>query len=91
MLRSTGKRSLRQLPAFSFVVTVALSAIPATVLLTTDVAFLEGVTALALLIGPQLLIAAVSPRWPRSRNLLINSLLMGLTTRWWPGHLGSTD
>lgn len=49
VLRFAGKRALSKLNAFDFVVTVALGSTLATVLLSGDVAFLEGFLAFAML------------------------------------------
>lgn len=70
LLRASGKRTLSQLNAFDFIVTVALGSTLATILLSADVAFAEGLTALALLASLQLVVAAVSARWPRIRSLV---------------------
>lgn len=70
MIRIAGKRTLSQLNAFDFVVSVALGSVLATVLLSSDVSFVEGVTALGLLAGLQFLVAAVSSRWPRTRHVV---------------------
>lgn len=51
LLRLAGKRTLSQLNAFDFVVTVALGSILASVLLDSTLSFTEGMTALALLGG----------------------------------------
>ena len=67
VLRLSGKRTLSQLNAFDFVVTVALGSTLATILLSKDVALVEGVAALALLAGLQYLVAIVSSRWPVTR------------------------
>jgi uncharacterized membrane protein YcaP (DUF421 family) len=64
LLRVSGKRTLAKLNAFDFVVTVALGSILATVLLSEDVALVEGVAAFALLVGLQWLIAWLSVRSP---------------------------
>ena len=56
-LRISGKRTLSQLNAFDFVVTVALGSTLATVLLSTEVSLAEGALALGLLIGLQYVIA----------------------------------
>lgn len=69
ILRASGKRTLGQLNAFDFVVTVSLGSTLATVLLSSDVSWAEGVTALALLAGLQFLVAWVSARWPRARGV----------------------
>ncbi|MFF0989468.1 DUF421 domain-containing protein [Kocuria nitroreducens] len=67
-LRISGKRTLAQLNVFDFIVTVALGSTLATVLLNTDVSWVEGVTAFGLLAGLQLLVAWVCSRWPRVRG-----------------------
>jgi uncharacterized membrane protein YcaP (DUF421 family) len=53
LLRISGKRTLTKLNAFDLVVTVALGSTLATVLLNKSVALVEGIVALALLIGLQ--------------------------------------
>ena len=68
VLRLFGKRTLSQLNAFDFVVTVAIGSILATTLLNADVTLTEGAVALGLLLGLQYLIARVSTRWPRVRS-----------------------
>ncbi len=70
VLRLSGKRTLSQLNAFDFVVTVALGSTLATILLSKDVALMEGVAALALLAGLQYLVAIVSSRWPMTRTAI---------------------
>lgn len=67
ILRITGKRTLTQLNAFDFIVTVAIGSVLATVALTDSVAFVEGALALALLATLQLLAAwaAVHVGWVR--------------------------
>lgn len=70
ILRVTGKRTLSQLNAFDFVVTVALGSVLATIVLSGDVSFAEGLVALLLLAGLQFLVATVSSRRPRSRDLV---------------------
>lgn len=57
LIRLSGKRTLAQLSAFDLVVTVSLGSVLATVLLTADVSFLEGVVALLLLLLLQVLVA----------------------------------
>jgi uncharacterized membrane protein YcaP (DUF421 family) len=70
VLRLSGKRTLSQLNAFDFVVTVALGSTLATILLSSQVSFTEGITALALLAGLQFLVATISARRPSSRAAL---------------------
>ena len=67
VLRVSGKRTLGQLNAFDFVVTVALGSILATILLSTDVSWTEGAAAFLLVATLQFLVAWVSARWPRAR------------------------
>jgi len=62
VLRISGKRTLAQLNAFDFVVTVALGSTLATVLLSETVALAEGALALALLATLQLVAAWSSTR-----------------------------
>lgn len=62
MLRVSGKRTLSKMNAFDFVVTVALGSTLATVLLSKDVALVEGVAAFALLIALQFVITWLSVR-----------------------------
>lgn len=68
VLRVTGKRTLAQLNAFDFIVTVALGSTLATVALSSTVAWTEGALALALLAALQFVAAWVSLRvaWMRS-------------------------
>ncbi|RWZ51169.1 DUF421 domain-containing protein [Labedella phragmitis] len=68
LLRVSGKRTLSQLNAFDFIVTVALGSTLATILLSSDVSWSEGAAALALLAGMQFLVASVTSRFPRSEK-----------------------
>ena len=70
VLRVTGKRTLAQLNAFDFIVTVALGSTLATILLSQTVSWSEGVAALGLLVGLQLLVAWVSSRRESVRSAL---------------------
>ncbi|MHA7140696.1 DUF421 domain-containing protein [Arthrobacter sp. Sr33] len=70
LLRASGKRTLSQLNAFDFIVTVALGSTLATILLSAEVSFAQGLTALVLLASLQLVVAAMSARWPRIRSLV---------------------
>jgi uncharacterized membrane protein YcaP (DUF421 family) len=70
LLRISGKRTLAKLNAFDFVVTVALGSTLATVLLSSSVALVEGVTALALLVGLQYAVAWASVRSRRVERLV---------------------
>ena len=62
LLRLSGKRTLAKMNAFDFVVTVALGSTLATVLLSKDVALMEGLVAFATLIALQFVIAWLSVR-----------------------------
>ena len=70
VLRLTGKRTLAQLNAFDFIVTVALGSTLATVILSGDVAWAEGALALALLALLQLLVAWIAVRSARFRQVV---------------------
>ncbi|MCF6744737.1 DUF421 domain-containing protein [Blastococcus sp. KM273128] len=70
VLRFSGKRTLAKLNAFDLVVTVALGSTLATILLSADVSWVEGVVALALLAALQFVIAWVTVRWPAFRGVV---------------------
>ncbi len=69
VLRASGKRTLSQLNAFDFVVTVSLGSTLATLLLSVDTSWSEGVLALALLAFLQFLMAWISTHWPWARQV----------------------
>ncbi|GAB2832989.1 DUF421 domain-containing protein [Microbacterium insulae] len=69
-IRVSGKRTLAQLNAFDFVVTVALGSTLATILLSSDVSFVEGATAIVLLLSLQVLVALCSVTSARVRRVL---------------------
>ncbi len=69
VLRVTGKRTLAELNAFDFVVTVALGSTLATVVLSGDVAWTEGALALALLALLQYAVAWATTRVRGLRRL----------------------
>lgn len=68
VLRITGKRTLAQLNAFDFIVTVALGSTLATIILSSDVAWAEGALALVLLALLQLVVAWISVRSARFQH-----------------------
>lgn len=68
VLRLTGKRTLSKMNAFDLVVTVALGSTLATILLSKDVALVEGVTAFLLLAGAQYAVTYTSLRSARFRR-----------------------
>lgn len=70
LLRVSGKRTLAKLNAFDWVVSVALGSTLATILLNTDVAWSEGVTALALLAALQFAVAWTTTKLPGGRSVV---------------------
>lgn len=70
LLRLSGKRTLAKLNAFDLVVTVALGSTLATVVLSKDIALIDGATALALLILFQLVVTWLSVRSDAARRLV---------------------
>jgi uncharacterized membrane protein YcaP (DUF421 family) len=70
LLRISGKRTLSKMNAFDLVVTVALGSTLATVLLSSNVALLEGITAFIVLIAMQFIIAWLSVRSAMVRRLV---------------------
>jgi uncharacterized membrane protein YcaP (DUF421 family) len=69
-LRVSGKRTLSKWNAFDFVVTIALGSTLATVIMSKDIAFLEGVLALGLLVGLQFVITRLSVRFDWFKNFI---------------------
>ena len=70
LLRVSGKRTLSQMNAFDFIVTVALGSTLATVLLSSSVSLARGVLAFAILIFLQFIITWISVRSPAFRSLI---------------------
>lgn len=70
VIRLSGKRTLSQLNAFDFIVTVALGSTLATILLNSDVSLSEGALALVLLAGLQFVLAWISARLPTFRTFV---------------------
>ena len=70
VLRLAGKRSLGKLNAFDLVVTVALGSTLATVLLSKDVAFLEGALTFVMLAGLQYVATKASVHWSWFKRLV---------------------
>ncbi|GAA3632689.1 DUF421 domain-containing protein [Microbacterium awajiense] len=77
-VRVSGKRTLAQLNAFDLIVTVALGSTLATILLSSDVSFVEGAAALTLLIVLQVVVALAGAlwRWMRKATTAEPSLLL---------------
>lgn len=74
-LRLSGKRTLAKLNAFDLVVTVALGSTLATILLSADVAWAEGVAAFFVLVVLQLFVS-----WSTSRTRSFRSLVTAQPT-----------
>jgi len=70
VLRLSGKRALAKLNAFDLVVTVALGSTLATLLLSKDVAFAEGLLAFAVLAGLQWVVAKLSIASPVFKSMV---------------------
>lgn len=68
LVRLSGKRTLAKLNAFDLVVTVALGSTLSSLLLSSDVSFVEGAAGLALLVVLQLVVAWLSVRVPLIRR-----------------------
>lgn len=69
-LRTSGKRTLTQLIAFDLVITVSLGSVLATQVLSKDTPLLDGITAMALLIALQWVVAFASVRSHPVRKLV---------------------
>jgi uncharacterized membrane protein YcaP (DUF421 family) len=70
VLRVSGKRTLAKLNAFDLVVTVALGSTLATILLSADVAWTEGLTAFVVLVLLQLLVSWVTAHGGPGRSVV---------------------
>jgi uncharacterized membrane protein YcaP (DUF421 family) len=76
MLRISGRRTLSKMNAFDFVVTVALGSTLATILLSKDVALLDGIVAFGILIGLQFVISWLIVRHEWVRRLATGEPIM---------------
>lgn len=72
MLRLSGKRTLAQMNAFDFIVTVALGSTLSAILVSPEVSLAQGVLALGLLVGLQFVVTYGSVRSGRFRRLVKN-------------------
>jgi uncharacterized membrane protein YcaP (DUF421 family) len=72
LLRVSGKRTLSKMNAFDFIVTVALGSTLATVLLSEQVALVEGIVAFATLIALQFVLSSLSVRSKLVESLVNN-------------------
>jgi len=70
VVRTSGKRTLSKMNAFDLVITVSLGSSLATIVLSKDVALLEGFLALAVLVGLQFAVAWGSLRSAAMRRLV---------------------
>ncbi|TKJ28371.1 YetF domain-containing protein [Blastococcus sp. CCUG 61487] len=70
VLRLAGRRALSKLNAFDWVISVALGSTLATILLSSDVSWAEGATALALLAGLQFVVTWTTTRLPDGRSVI---------------------
>ncbi len=70
--RLAGLRSFSKMSSFDFAVTVAIGSVLASTLLLEDVTLLQGIVALALLYGLQVLVSFLRLRWEPWRRVLDN-------------------
>lgn len=70
MIRISGKRTLSNMNAIDFTVSVALGSILATVILNKDISLSEGLTAFTLLIGLQFLLVRLSLSRPWLQEMI---------------------
>lgn len=70
LIRVSGKRTLSKMNAFDLIVTIALGSTLASVIVSRDVALVQGALAFALLIGCQFLITWLSVRSRRVKQLV---------------------
>lgn len=67
LLRVSGKRTLGKLSAFDFVTTVAIGSVLATAVIDPQTTWLAALTAMAVLVGAQFVVAQVTTWLPRGR------------------------
>ncbi|XZN90328.1 MAG: DUF421 domain-containing protein [Microcoleus sp.] len=70
LLLASGKRTLSKWNAFDFIVTIALGSTLATVIMSKDVSFVEGVFGLGLLIALQFIVTWLAVRLNWVKNLI---------------------
>jgi uncharacterized membrane protein YcaP (DUF421 family) len=73
MLRVSGKRTLSKLNVFDFVFVVAVGSVFASMIISKDVTLIEGVAALATLIGIQILLSELAVRFPLAERIINGS------------------
>jgi uncharacterized membrane protein YcaP (DUF421 family) len=69
-LRVSGKRTLAQLNVFDWVVTVALGSALAALIVSPDIALVQGLVGIGGLIAMQHILSLVTSRWERARRLV---------------------
>lgn len=69
-LRIAGRRTVSQMSAFDFVVTIAIGSLVANTALSPDSNYLHGVAAIGALLVAQQIVAVVRQRFPRMRRFL---------------------
>src|SRR2546421_11191806 len=70
MLRVSGKRTLSKLNVFDFVFVVACGSVFAATIIEKDVTLVEGMFALATLIGIQIALAEIAARWETADRII---------------------
>lgn len=70
MLRISGKRTLSKLNVFDFVFVVAVGSVFASMIISKDVTLIEGIAALATLIGIQMLLSYLAVRFPKAERII---------------------
>jgi uncharacterized membrane protein YcaP (DUF421 family) len=70
MLRISGKRTLSKLNVFDFVFVVAVGSVFASMIISKDVTLIEGIAALATLIGIQMLLSYLAARFPKAERII---------------------
>ncbi|MFN4296294.1 MAG: DUF421 domain-containing protein [Brevundimonas sp.] len=64
ILRMSGKRTLAKLNAFDFIITIAIGSTLASVITSSTLSLVDGIVALALLVGMQFIVTAASVHLP---------------------------
>ena len=70
LVRVAGRRTVSQMSAFDFLVTVAIGSLIATTILTPDVTYARGIVGIGTLLVCQQAVALIRQRFPASRRVL---------------------
>lgn len=70
LLRTSGKRTLSKMNVFDFVVTITLGSMLSTIVLSKNIALAEGIAGLGIIIAMQFLIAWLSNRSAKFRDIV---------------------